>query len=82
MKGNENGKSYFCQTSGTLLYVLDGTGELNARRDLVHEWFEMVEAPIKRLYTFEESGHAPAFEQFEDFGQIMRENILSETYSN
>jgi pimeloyl-ACP methyl ester carboxylesterase len=61
------------------LYVLDGAAELSARRDLALEWFEQVDAPIKRLYTFENSAHAPAFEHFEDFTRIMREDVVPET---
>lgn len=62
------------------LYVLDGTAELDARRDLALQWFEQVEAPIKRIYPFENTAHAPAFEGFEAFTQIMTETILPETY--
>lgn len=61
------------------LYVLDGAAELDARRDLALEWFAQVDAPIKRLYTFEDSAHAPAFEHFEDFTRLMRTEILPET---
>lgn len=62
------------------LYVLDGAAELSARRDLALEWFAQVEAPIKRIYTFENAAHAPAFEHFEAFTQIMTETVLPETY--
>jgi len=62
------------------IYVLDGAAELSARRDLALEWFDMVEAPIKRIYTFENAAHAPAFEHFEAFTQIMTETVLPETY--
>ena len=64
------------------LYVLDGAAELSARRDLALEWFDQVDAPIKRIFTFENAAHAPAFEHFEDFTQIMRETIVPETYPN
>ena len=62
------------------LYMLDGAAELSARRDLALEWYEQVQAPIKRLFTFENAAHAPAFEHFEAFTQIMTETILPETY--
>ena len=62
------------------LYILDGEAELSARRDLALEWFEMVDAPIKRIYSFENAAHAPAFEHFEAFGEIMTGTILPETY--
>lgn len=63
------------------LYVLDGEAELSARRDLALEWFEQLDAPIKRIYTFENSAHAPAFEHFEAFTDIMTETALPETYT-
>ncbi|MFN2137953.1 MAG: alpha/beta fold hydrolase [Candidatus Promineifilaceae bacterium] len=62
------------------IYVLDGTAELSARRDLALEWFDQVSAPRKRLFALENAAHAPAFEQFEAFTRIMNETILPETY--
>lgn len=62
------------------LYVLDGAAELNSRRDLALEWFNQVDAPIKRIFTFENAAHAPAFEHFEAFTNIMTETVLPETY--
>jgi hypothetical protein len=41
-----------------------------------------MDAPIKRIYTFENAAHATAFEQFEAFQQMMTEVVLPETYSN
>ncbi|MCL4262932.1 MAG: alpha/beta hydrolase [Anaerolineae bacterium] len=63
------------------LYVLDGAAELDARRDLALEWFEQVDAPIKRIFTFKNAAHAPAFEHFEAFTDIMTETVLPETYT-
>ncbi len=63
------------------LYVLDGEAELSARRDLALEWFEQLDAPIKRIYTFENSAHAPAFEHFAAFTDIMTGTVLPETYT-
>jgi proline iminopeptidase len=63
------------------LYILDGAAELSARRDLALEWFDQVDAPIKRILTFENSAHAPAFEHFEAFTNIMTETVLPETYA-
>jgi proline iminopeptidase len=62
------------------LYIMDGAAELSARRDLALEWFDNVDAPIKRTFTFENAAHAPAFEHFEAFTEIMNEIILPETY--
>jgi proline iminopeptidase len=63
------------------VYMLDGQAELSARRDLALEWFEMLEAPIKRMYAFENAAHSVAFEQFEALHRIMTDTIVPETYS-
>jgi pimeloyl-ACP methyl ester carboxylesterase len=66
----------------TAIYVLDGAAELAARRNLALEWYDQLDAPIKRIYIFDNAAHAVAFEQFEAFQQIMRDTVLPETYSN
>lgn len=63
------------------IYILDGQAELAARRDLALEWFEMLDAPIKRIFSFENAAHAVAFEQFEAFRLILKDTILPETYA-
>jgi pimeloyl-ACP methyl ester carboxylesterase len=62
------------------LYVLDGQAELTSRRDLALEWFDALEAPIKRSFSFENAAHAVAFEQFEAFHARMLDTVLPETY--
>jgi pimeloyl-ACP methyl ester carboxylesterase len=63
------------------VYILDGQAELRARRDLALEWYDQLQAPQKRLYSFEAAGHAVAFEQCEAFQRIMTDTILPETYA-
>ena len=62
------------------VYILDGAAELAARRDLTHEWFNALQSPTKRMFTIENAAHSVAFEQFEQFGTIMRETVLPATY--
>lgn len=62
------------------LYILDGTAELAARRDLALEWFDQVDAPIKRLYPLDNAAHSVAFEQYAAVHKILRDEILPETY--
>jgi pimeloyl-ACP methyl ester carboxylesterase len=62
------------------VYILDGQAELAARRDLALEWYEQVQAPQKRLFSFEAAAHSVAFEQFEAFQGIMTGTVLPETY--
>jgi pimeloyl-ACP methyl ester carboxylesterase len=62
------------------VYVLDAAHELTSRRDLALEWFAMLQSPRKQIFTFENAGHAVAFEQFEAFHKLMTETIVPETY--
>lgn len=62
------------------VYVLDGTAELAARRDVALEWYAQLDAPIKRIYPLDNAAHAVAFEQYEAFHRILLEDVLPETY--
>lgn len=60
--------------------ILDGAHELRGRRSLAHEWFEALEAPDKRLVTYEDAGHSVVFEQADAFSQLMVEEVVPLTY--
>jgi pimeloyl-ACP methyl ester carboxylesterase len=62
------------------VYLLDGAHELRGRRDLAHEWFAALSAPHKQLITYENAGHAVAFEQVDAFHRLLVEEILPATY--
>jgi proline iminopeptidase len=62
------------------VYVLDGANELRGRRELAHEWFAQLTAPHKQLVTYENAGHAVAFEQVDAFLRLMNEEIVPATY--
>lgn len=64
------------------VYIVAGEYELAARRDLALEWFDLLQAPSKRRFTLDDSGHSVAFEQFGEFHRIMVETVLPETYPN
>jgi alpha-beta hydrolase superfamily lysophospholipase len=64
------------------VYILDGTAELAARRDLTLEWFNALDAPTKQIFTIDQAAHSVAFEQFEQFDQIMLKTILPATYQS
>ena len=61
-------------------YMLDGAAEMTSRRDLALEWFAKLEAPKKQKFTFENSAHSVAFEQFEAFHNIMLEVVVPQTH--
>ena len=62
------------------VYVLDGANELRGRRELAHEWFAQLTAPHKELITYENAGHAVAFEQADAFLGLMVDEIVPATY--
>ncbi len=62
------------------IYLFEGGHELKARRDLAREWFDMLDAPAKQMFTFDDAGHSVAFEHFEDLHRILVETILPATY--
>ncbi len=62
------------------VYMLDGQAELAARRDLALEWFALLDAPQKRMFSYENAAHAVAFEEYEAFHRILLDTILPETY--
>lgn len=62
------------------VYILDGAAELPARRDLLLDWFDRLEAPNKKLFTFKNAAHSVAFEQFEALAEILKDTVLPETY--
>jgi alpha-beta hydrolase superfamily lysophospholipase len=63
------------------VYLIVGGHELPARADLVPEWFELLEAPEKRLIRFADAGHAPAFEDFRRLERLFVTDVLPDTYS-
>jgi pimeloyl-ACP methyl ester carboxylesterase len=62
------------------VYVLDGAAELRARRALALDWFTGLEAPIKRLVTFDGAAHAVAFEQADAVERLLIDEIVPATY--
>jgi pimeloyl-ACP methyl ester carboxylesterase len=62
------------------VYILDGEAELTSRRDLMLEWYDQLQAPNKRIFSFADAGHSVVFEAFQEFQRIMVETVLPETY--
>jgi len=67
---------------GVPVYMLDGENELRGRRELAHEWFAQLTAPYKESITYENAGHAVAFEQADAFLRLMNDEIVPATYRN
>jgi pimeloyl-ACP methyl ester carboxylesterase len=62
------------------VYMFDAQYELPARRDLALEWYNLLDAPQKHIYTIENAGHSGVFEGVSVFTRIMNEEILPQTY--
>lgn len=62
------------------IYLFDGEHELRGRSQPLHEWYGKLQAPEKQMFTYEDGGHAVAFEHADDLDRILQETILPATY--
>jgi len=58
-------------------YFISGRHDLTVNRDLSEEYFNKLECPLKRFYTFENSAHSPMFEEPERLLEIMTGDVLN-----
>jgi len=61
------------------VYLVEGRHEAPGRAQLAKQWFALLEAPRKKLATFESSGHRPLWEQPAQFHDLMTNTVLAET---
>jgi pimeloyl-ACP methyl ester carboxylesterase len=61
------------------VYIVIGEHEARGRAVLAYEWFQMLEAPSKKVIVFEHSGHRPLFEEPAAFTEVMKQ-LLEDTY--
>jgi pimeloyl-ACP methyl ester carboxylesterase len=62
------------------VYLILGRYDMNNPYQIPEEYFNVLEAPSKQLYFFEDSGHGMIWEEAEKFHDIMVNTILPETY--
>ena len=62
------------------VWMLDGTAELDGRRDLALDWFDRLEAPTKELVAYDGAAHSVAFEQIDVVHRLLVETIVPATY--
>jgi pimeloyl-ACP methyl ester carboxylesterase len=62
------------------VYVLDGLAELDGRRDVMLEWFDGLEAPVKERVEYAGAAHSVAFEQADEVLRLLTETIVPNTY--
>lgn len=58
------------------VYIMHGIYDMQVFYDLSKKYYELLEAPKKEFYTFENSAHSPFMEEPEKFIQIIKEDIL------
>jgi len=59
------------------VYILQGTSDYETSYEIAKEYFDSLQAPEKKFYTFNNSAHSPIFEEPEKFDRILKE-ILTE----
>ncbi|HET7690608.1 MAG TPA: alpha/beta hydrolase, partial [Nocardioidaceae bacterium] len=60
------------------VYLAMGAHEAPGRAEPAKEWFDLLQAPSKKLVTFDTSGHRPLWEQPAQFHDLMT-TVLAET---
>jgi pimeloyl-ACP methyl ester carboxylesterase len=63
------------------VWILDGAAELDGRRDLALEWVASLDAPSKRVVTYDDAAHSVAFEQVDAVHRLLTEEIVPTTYN-
>lgn len=59
------------------VYLVEGRYEARGHIEQVQEWFAQLDAPSKRLMTFDLSGHRPFVEEPERFREVMTGTVLA-----
>lgn len=58
------------------VYFFHGIYDYTVSYKLAKEYFEKLQSPVKRFYTFEQSAHSPLFEEPEKMRSILQNDIL------
>ena len=59
------------------VYIFHGVYDRQVSYELSEQYFDMLEAPEKKFYSFENSAHSPFMEEPQRFIQIIRDEILA-----
>lgn len=59
------------------VYFMGGAYDYTVNYNLQKQYYNVIEAPVKAFYTFENSAHSPLFEEPEHFINIMLEDIVN-----
>lgn len=58
------------------VFITMGKYDYNTVSSLAEKWLEQLDAPYKKFYLFEKSGHTPQWEESEKWNKIFAEEIL------
>ena len=61
------------------VYFLHGVYDYTCSYPLAKSYFELIHAPLKGFYTFEQSAHSPIFEEPEKVLGILKQDVLAGT---
>jgi pimeloyl-ACP methyl ester carboxylesterase len=62
------------------VYLIQGRHDMNNPSPLPEEYYEVLQAPAKQMYHFEQSGHGMIWQEADLFHDLMVNTILAETY--
>ena len=60
------------------VYILQGRYDYETSYAVAKEYFDTLQAPVKKFFTFENSAHSPIFEEPEKFDMILKEILLEQ----
>jgi pimeloyl-ACP methyl ester carboxylesterase len=60
------------------VYIIQGTSDYETSYVIAKEYFDSLQAPLKRFYTFDNSAHSPIFEEPEKFDTVLKEILLDQ----
>jgi len=61
------------------VYFFEGIYDYTCSYELAKDYFELLKAPVKGFYTFDQSAHSPIFEEPEKSLRILREDVQAGT---
>ncbi len=64
------------------VYFMLGRYDVNATYWLAEEYFQILRAPSKQLYIFEDSGHGMIWQEVDKFHKLMVEDVLAGTHGS
>jgi len=59
------------------IYFFHGRYDYTCNYSLARDYFNLIQAPVKGFYTFENSAHSPIFEEPDWMRHILREDVLA-----